>query len=188
VREVGSAGRCLGSPCWYRACYQASRRLPGPDFHRQATTSLRTRKTHEFGDVVSTLGGALRTVSCLPAAECIHRSRPPTIRQSGSDSSKQSSKKADVTPHGDDGFSASVNAVQQGIAEMPHAHSRVRCIVQSVGTAAPPRSTFRVQLESRKVPDCQWRSGNLSIPDREEPGCQRHPAPCRDRLPAEEGI
>src|SRR2546429_7454337 len=26
------------------ACYRASRQLPGPDFHRQATTSLRTRR------------------------------------------------------------------------------------------------------------------------------------------------
>ncbi len=26
------------------ACYRASWQLPGPDFHRQATTSLRTRK------------------------------------------------------------------------------------------------------------------------------------------------
>src|SRR5271169_4437105 len=27
------------------ACYPASWQLPGPDFHRQATTSLRTRRT-----------------------------------------------------------------------------------------------------------------------------------------------
>jgi hypothetical protein len=27
------------------ACYRASWQLPGPDFHRQATTSLRTRRT-----------------------------------------------------------------------------------------------------------------------------------------------
>ena len=27
------------------ACYRASWQLPGPDFHRQATTSLRTRET-----------------------------------------------------------------------------------------------------------------------------------------------
>jgi hypothetical protein len=27
------------------ACYRASRQLPGPDFHRQATTSLRTRRS-----------------------------------------------------------------------------------------------------------------------------------------------
>ena len=27
------------------ACYRASCQLPGPDFHRQATTSLRTRRT-----------------------------------------------------------------------------------------------------------------------------------------------
>ena len=26
------------------ACYRASWQLPGPDFHRQATTSLRTRR------------------------------------------------------------------------------------------------------------------------------------------------
>jgi len=26
------------------ACYRASCQLPGPDFHRQATTSLRTRR------------------------------------------------------------------------------------------------------------------------------------------------
>jgi hypothetical protein len=28
------------------ACYRASWQLPGPDFHRQATTSLRTRRKH----------------------------------------------------------------------------------------------------------------------------------------------
>src|SRR5207248_4591308 len=27
------------------ACYRASWQLPGPDFHRQATTSLRTRRS-----------------------------------------------------------------------------------------------------------------------------------------------
>jgi hypothetical protein len=27
------------------ACYRASWQVPGPDFHRQATTSLRTRRT-----------------------------------------------------------------------------------------------------------------------------------------------
>jgi hypothetical protein len=33
--------RCQTEP---PACYRASWQLPGPDFHRQATTSLRTRR------------------------------------------------------------------------------------------------------------------------------------------------
>src|SRR5947209_20212820 len=39
------AGRFPPTP---PACYRASWQLPGPDFHRQATTSLRTKITHNM--------------------------------------------------------------------------------------------------------------------------------------------
>jgi hypothetical protein len=48
------------------ACYRASWQLPGPDFHRQATTSLRTRRhTMALGHgVTSGSAGRTRSLQC----------------------------------------------------------------------------------------------------------------------------
>jgi hypothetical protein len=48
-------------------CYRASWQLPGPDSHRQATTSLRT-KTNPYNEATSTLLGARIT---LPASALV---------------------------------------------------------------------------------------------------------------------
>jgi hypothetical protein len=54
------------------ACYRASWQLPGPDFHRQATTSLRTRR-HTMAYVTASppvLLGARKTLTALSLAGC----------------------------------------------------------------------------------------------------------------------
>src|ERR671925_1137102 len=49
------------------ACYRASWRLPGPDFHRQATTSLRTRRNTMAlrHGVTSCSAGRTRSPQCF---------------------------------------------------------------------------------------------------------------------------
>jgi len=63
------------------ACYRAPWRLPGPDSHRQATTSLRRSAT--LYDVTSSLLGARKAearqwpANCTPAVAPVHP-RPVT--------------------------------------------------------------------------------------------------------------
>src|SRR6516164_7821945 len=60
------------------ACYRASWQLPGPDFHRQATTSLRTRRsttTYVTASPPALLGAHNRPSSLTPAI-AFHTGRP----------------------------------------------------------------------------------------------------------------
>jgi hypothetical protein len=55
------------------ACYRASWQLPGPDFHRQATTSLRTRRNTMAlrHGVTSRSAGRTKNAHCLwPSRRC----------------------------------------------------------------------------------------------------------------------
>ena len=56
------------------ACYRASWQLPGPDFHRQATTSLRTRRSPWHYVTVSppVLLGARENLSDTPVTVISH--------------------------------------------------------------------------------------------------------------------
>jgi hypothetical protein len=61
------------------ACYRASWQLPGPDFHRQATTSLRTRRsTMALGHgVTSCSAGRTRKPQCTLVA--VRRDDPDAV-------------------------------------------------------------------------------------------------------------
>src|ERR1700761_7509646 len=59
------------------ACYRASWQLPGPDFHRQATTSLRTRRNTMAlrHGVTSRSAGRTELAQCYGSPECVGSDR-----------------------------------------------------------------------------------------------------------------
>src|SRR5579871_3411512 len=65
------------------ACYRASWQLPGPDFHRQATTSLRTRRNTMALRHGVTSCSAGRTKKAQWAARVRIRSRPVEDHRGG---------------------------------------------------------------------------------------------------------
>ena len=71
------------------ACYRASWQLPGPDFHRQATTSLRTQGSAMAYVTVPppVLLGARENLTEDPAASCIQNGICPAQRLRRSQSS-----------------------------------------------------------------------------------------------------
>jgi hypothetical protein len=70
------AGRFPAAP---PACYRASWQLPGPDFHRQATTSLRIQRSPPWHYVTvsppALLGARKRLTASRPSPECCYACR-----------------------------------------------------------------------------------------------------------------